>query len=472
LLFVLNKERCFGSTMYLLLNGASPLLLHLSISARKQNQIIPPAGHVVAGIAGSAYLAGFKKIFIILYLHFAWRYFRAKKSANAINIIAWVTVGVIAFATACQILVLSVFNGFESLVKSLYSSFYTDLKVIPAKGKTFMLTPKQIASIRQYPEVYSLSMVAEEKALLRNDDVQNSITLKGVDDNYKKVSGVAGKIVAGSYNIGTADSARLVVGYGIQSAAFINVNAAYEPSVVSIILPRKGKLIVADPLQKISEGMATASGVFAIQQEFDVKYAITNIDFVKAQMGYDTDEYTACEIKITDAGLLSKVQAMLQQSLGNAFLVQTKYQQNQSLYTTMQTEKWVIYAILTLILIVAAFNMISALTMLVLEKQKDIGILQSMGATSQMIRKIFLTEGLLLGGIGAAGGMLLALLICVLQLKFKLVKLQGGSFLIDYFPVEMHGADFLLVAASATIIAFVAAWIPAAKAAAQKMELK
>lgn len=407
-----------------------------------------------------------------MYLNFAWRYFRAKKSANAINIIAWVTVGVVAFATACQILVLSVFNGFEGLVKSLYSSFYTDLKIIPAKGKTFLLTPEQIASISQHQGVYNLCMVAEEKGLLINDDVQNSITLKGVDERYKIVSGVAGKIVSGKYDIGTADSARLVVGYGIQNAAFISVHDAYTPSVVRIILPKKGKLNVADPLQKISEGQATASGVFAIQQEFDVKYAITNIDFVKLQMGYDTDEYSACEIKVTDISKLQQVQEQLQQKLGIGYQVQTKYQQNQSLYTTMQTEKWVIYAILTLILIVAAFNMISALTMLVLEKQKDIGILQSMGATSGMVRKIFLSEGLLLGSIGAASGMLMALIICLLQMKFKMVKLQGGSFLIDYFPVEMHLADFLLVAATATIIAFLAAWIPAAKAAAQKMELK
>ena len=154
-----------------------------------------------------------------MYLTFAWRYFKAKKTANAINIISWVTVGVIAFATACQILVLSVFNGFEDLVKSLYSSFYTDLKVLPAKGKTFTLTAAQINLIKQQAGVNSISLIAEEKALLQNGEQQSIIYLKGVDDNYINVSGVAGKTIQGKYNTGTADEPGLVVGYGIQNAA-------------------------------------------------------------------------------------------------------------------------------------------------------------------------------------------------------------------------------------------------------------
>src|ERR1700733_4507978 len=152
---------------------------------------------------------------------FAWRYFKAKKSANAINIIAWVTVSVIAFATASQILVLSVFNGFEGLVKSLYASFYTDIKIIPAKGKTFILTADQIKKIKQQQGVFAVSLIAEDKALLKNDDLQSIIYLKGVDDNYKYVSGLANQIIPGDgvYNIGTLDNPGLVIGAGIQNAA-------------------------------------------------------------------------------------------------------------------------------------------------------------------------------------------------------------------------------------------------------------
>jgi lipoprotein-releasing system permease protein len=407
-----------------------------------------------------------------LYLTFAWRYFKAKKSANAINIIAWVTVGVIAFATACQIMVLSVFNGFEGLVKSLYSSFYADIKFIPLKGKTFILTSSQLQQVRQLQGIGAVSLVAEEKALLQNEDQQSIIYLKGVDDNYKNVSGVAAKTYQGKYNIGSVEEPGLIVGAGIQNAAAITVDGALQPSVVTLVLPKKGKMSATDPMQSLSEGNALATGVFAIQQDFDNKYAITNIGFVKQQMGFAADEYSAAEIKLNGGADIDKVREQLQALLGSSFRVQTKYEQNISLYTTMRLEKWVIYAVLTLILLVAAFNMISALTMLVLEKQKDISVLQSMGADKSMILKIFLGEGLLLGSIGAALGIVLALAICLLQVKYKLIKLQGGSFLIDYFPVQLHIADFILVAATASFIAFMASWFPAKKASNQTVELR
>lgn len=407
-----------------------------------------------------------------MYVTFAWRYFKAKKTTNAINIISWVTVSVIAFATACQILVLSVFNGFEGLVKSLYSSFYTDIKIIPAKGKTFTFNTAQISLLQQQNDILGYSFIAEDKALLQNGDLQSIVYLKGVDSNYQNVSGVASKTIEGDFIIGTAENPGLVVGYGIQNAAGINTGDRLAPSLLTIILPKKGKVSVNDPMESLSEGVAKATGVFSIQQEFDNKYAITNIDFVKQQMGFAQNEYSACEIKTAIGINLLTLQANLQQLLGKEYKVQTKFEQNQSLYTTMKVEKWVIYAVLTLILLIAAFNMISALTMLVLEKQKDISILQSMGAGRDMILKIFLSEGLLLGGIGAVAGIIMALIISFLQLKFKLIKLEGGSFLIDYFPVELHAADFLLVSATVAVIAFFASWFPAQKASKELIHLR
>ena len=407
-----------------------------------------------------------------MYVTFAWRYFKAKKTTNAINIISWVTVSVIAFATACQILVLSVFNGFEGLVKSLYSSFYTDIKIIPAKGKTFTFNTAQISLLQQQNDILGYSFIAEDKALLQNGDLQSIVYLKGVDSNYQNVSGVASKTIEGDFIIGTAENPGLVVGYGIQNAAGINTGDRLAPSLLTIILPKKGKVSVNDPMESLSEGVAKATGVFSIQQEFDNKYAITNIDFVKQQMGFAQNEYSACEIKTAIGINLLTLQANLQQLLGKEYKVQTKFEQNQSLYTTMKVEKWVIYAVLTLILLIAAFNMISALTMLVLEKQKDISILQSMGAGRDMILKIFLSEGLLLGGIGAVAGIIMALIISFLQLKFKLIKLEGGSFLIDYFPVELNAADFLLVSATVAIIAFFASWFPAQKASKELIHLR
>lgn len=407
-----------------------------------------------------------------MYLTFAWRYFKAKKSANAINIIAWVTTGVIAFATACQILVLSVFNGFEDLVKSLYSSFYTDIKVLPEQGKTFVLTAGQIKNIQSIAGIQAVSLIAEEKALLQNEDLQTVIYLKGVDSNYEKVSGVPDKIISGKFESGTASEPGLIVGFGVQNAAAISVNDKLQPSTVTLILPKKGKVSVNDPMQSLSEGNAKATGVFLIQQDFDNKYALTNIDFVRQQMGFGADEYSAVEIRLNNPEETEIIQQRLNKLLGHPFKVQSKYEQNASLYNTMRMEKWAIYALFSLILFVSAFTMIGSLTMLVLEKQKDISILQGMGANTKMILKIFLSEGLLLGAIGSVIGIVLALLLCFLQVKFHLIKLAGGSFLIDYFPVKLQLTDFVLVTATAGFIAFLASWFPAKKAAAQKIELR
>lgn len=406
-----------------------------------------------------------------MYLTFAWRYFKAKKSANAINIIAWVTVGVIAFATCCQVLVLSVFNGFEDLVKSLYSSFYSDIKILPATGKTFILTPEQIASLKKQPAVENFSMIAEDKALLKNHEARTAIYLKGVDDNYIRVSGVYAKTNRGKYFTGTTEDPYLIIGSGIQNATDISFNAPFDSDSVTVILPRKN-ISSNDPLQSISEGYITPSGSFTIQQDFDDKYAITNIGFVKQQMGFASDEYSAVEIKLKEKMDAKEEKDKLAALLGKNYKVQTKYEQNTSLYNTMRLEKWAIYSLFTLILIVSAFTMISALTMLVLEKRKDINVLQSMGASQSSILKIFLSEGLLLGSIGTLVGILIATILCLLQLKFEIIKLAGGSFLLDYFPVKLIATDFILVAATATAIAFIAAWFPARKASRQAFELR
>jgi lipoprotein-releasing system permease protein len=406
-----------------------------------------------------------------LYLTFAWRYFKAKKSANAINIIAWVTVCVIAFATCCQVLVLSVFNGFEDLVKSLYSSFYTDIKVIPATGKTFTLTAEQIASLKKQPAVENFSLVAEEKALLKNQDAQTVIYLKGVDDNYEKITGIAAKTNRGKYFTGTTEDPYLVAGSGIQNATALNFDPALPTDELTVILPKKNSGN-NDPLQSLSEGFIKPSGSFTIQQEFDDKYAITNIGFVKQQMGFGADEYSAVEIKLKEKTDAVKERNNIATMLGNNYKVQTKYEQNTSLYNTMKLEKWAIYSLFTLILIVSAFTMVSALTMLVLEKRKDISVLQSMGAGEKSILKIFLSEGLLLGSIGTAAGILLATILCLLQIKFEIIKISGGSFLLDYFPVKLLATDFILVAVTATAIAFTAAWFPARKASRQEFELR
>jgi lipoprotein-releasing system permease protein len=215
---------------------------------------------------------------------------------------------------------------------------------------------------------------------------------------------------------------------------------------------------------------ATALGTFMVQQDFDNKYAFSNIDFMRFMLGLNANQFSAIDIR---AGAnADQVKKDLQAKLGKAYLVQTRYEQNQSLYTVMQIEKWVIYGILSLILVVAAFNMIGALTMLVLEKQKDISVLQAMGASQQRIQWIFISEGLLLAGLGGGAGMLLAALVCWVQIKFELIKLGGNTFVIDYYPVKMLAADFALVGATVFLIALIAAYLPSRKASLQSFSLK
>ncbi len=406
-----------------------------------------------------------------MYLDFAWRYFRAKKSANAINIIAWVTAGVIAFATCCQVLVLSVFNGFEGMVKSMYASFYADIRIIPSSGKTMQLTPSQLQKIKAVPGIEYTGLVAEEKALLQNEDAQSVIQLKGVDANYSNISGVPQKITRGKFLLGNADDPKIIVGAGVQNAAGIVLNDAFAPDQLTVILP-KVNVKSNDPLESLSQGNTIPAGVFTIQQDFDNSYAITNIDFVKQQAGMTENQYSSLEIKLKKGQDLEDHKETLQELLGNHYTIQTRYEQNASLYNTMKLEKWAIYGVLTLILIIAAFNMVSALTMLVLEKKQDIAILQSMGSSRQQVQKIFLTEGLLLGIIGAAIGIGIAVIICLLQQQFKFIKLSGGSFLIDYFPVQLLMPDFMLVAGTALGIAFLASWFPSYKASRQPLELR
>ena len=214
------------------------------------------------------------------------------------------------------------------------------------------------------------------------------------------------------------------------------------------------------------------SGTFIIQQDFDNKYAITNLAFVKRMLGMDANSYSAAEIAVTNTNDADDVRDEIKTLLGKNYLVQNRFEQNASLFSVMRIEKWIIYAILSLILIVAAFNMVGALTMLVLEKKQDISVLHALGASRNFIQKIFLSEGLLLALIGGGCGMLLAFLICFLQTKYHLVPLEGNTFMINYFPVKMVLSYFLLVAFTVMVIALIASWIPARKAALQQFVLR
>ncbi len=401
---------------------------------------------------------------------FAWRYFKSKKSTNAINIIAWVSVVAVVVGTASLIVVLSVFNGFEDLVKSLYATFYTELKIVPAEGKLLRLNPAQEAAMARIPGIKAWSKVVEEKALVQNGEAQTIVYLKGVDSQYTAVTTMADYVKVGEFNLGTREKPRAILGVGVESALGLWSDRELLP--VTAYLPKRGAGInVSDPMSAlIAENLGTA-GAFAVQQEFDNKYVLTNLDFMKAMLSLEPDEFGGVEIALKPGSDEKSITEALEKLLGKNYTVLSRYQQNQGLYSVMQMEKWVIYILLSLILVVAAFTMIGSLTMLVLEKQKDIQVLKAMGASSGRIQGIFISEGFLLAGIGAGVGMALALLICWAQQKFELIKLEGGSFVINHYPVKLMWPDFLLVSGTVVLVAFLASWLPARKAAASNMEL-
>ncbi len=373
-----------------------------------------------------------------------------------------------AVGTAALVVVLSIFNGFEGLVKTLYSSFYPDVRITAAQQKIMLLDDVTLAKIRVLSNINAVSMVVEENVHLQNGDYRTNAVIKGVDDNYKKASGVSSMMTTGKFETGSAETPALVLGVGIENALNLLSDRSVNP--VTAYLPKRG-VASSNPLEAISTVNLQPAGSFSIQQDFDNKYVITNMDILKEMLGLKPNEYSSAEIKLVTVKDEQQTIAALQKILGKGYLVENRYQQNRSLFAVMQLEKWAIYGILSLILVIAAFNMIGALTMLVLEKEQDIQILQAMGGGRKFIRKIFLTEGVLLALTGSILGIILALIFSYLQVTFKLIPLQG-SFVIDYYPVKILLSDILLVITTVIVIGLLASWVPSVKAARRKVSLR
>ena len=403
-------------------------------------------------------------------LLFAWRYFKSEKSVNAINIISWISVLAIAVVVAALVIIFSVFNGFEDLVKGLYTDFYADVSLSAKSGKILNLTNAQIDQIKHTKGVLAVSLTAEEKAVLVNGDNQSIVTIKGVDQCQTLVSNVAARIVRGRYSLGSSDKPNIIIGVGIENAMGVDVEKSIYP--ITLYLPNRKSTEHLGSIEGMNSFAVNPMGTFMIQEDFDNKYVFTNLEFVKYMLDMKPEEYSFCEIKLDSTINQQHILQNLQSILGNKYLLKTRYQQNQSLYTAMQIEKWVIYGVTCLILMVAAFNIIGALTMLVLEKQKDITVLKAMGATDATIQHIFLLEGVLLSVVGGGFGIVISTIICLLQIKFHLIALSGGTFLIDYYPVKLLLSDYILVCLTVLVIALLAAWVPARKAAKEIMSLK
>jgi lipoprotein-releasing system permease protein len=364
----------------------------------------------------------------------------------------------VTIGTAALIVVLSVFNGFDGVIKSMYNSFDPDLKITPAQGKVFSISNiPNYDEIKNHPGIVGIAESLEENALLKYSDQQYVATVKGVSDNFTSVSGVDTMIIAGDFTLKHNDQNFAVVGQGV--AVFLSLNINFIDPLV-IYVPKRKAQISMNPEQMFNRKYIFTSGVFGIQQEFDAKYVIVPIDFARSVFEYQ-NEISALEIKVKPGYHIKKLQNQLIEKLRPGFIVKDRYQQHEMFYKIMKSEKWSIFFILTFILIIASFNIIGSLTMLIIDKKEDISILRALGANLNTIRRIFLTEGWMISIVGAIIGLALGWIICWLQIKFEFVRLQGsGSFIIDAYPVKMIWVDFVAVFATVVIIGFAAAWYP------------
>ena len=397
---------------------------------------------------------------------FAWRYFRGKYSFQAIQLIAWVSVFAIAIGTAALLTILSVSNGFSEIVNGLYSDFYADLRVVPKATKFTQLTPQQLNALRQIPGVHYATGIVENKAILVRNENQTVVFVKGVDSNYIHINKVNQHLKRGVFSVGTLDSPKLVLGIGVEENLLL-FNADLGESLELIAVGRSGKSLKS--MDQLNHLVAVQSSAFSVQQEFDVQYVFTANQFAQYLFDLDSNQYSGVELSI-DLIKEKNIVTAIQDLLGPSFLVQNKYQQNADLYKIMQIEKWIIFAILALIMVVASFNLVGALTMLVLEKQKDIHVLHAMGATAGTIQKIFLSLSIVMAMTGALIGGLIASCLIFLQTQFHFIQLQGVSFVIDYYPIKAIWTDYLAVISLVVLIAIVAGWVPAKKAAGRIFE--
>ena len=398
---------------------------------------------------------------------FARRYLVAKKSTQAINVISWIAVGGISVGTLALLLILSVFNGFAGLVLSLYNQFSPDVVITAAEGKAFAADSLFVQKVNGAGNIRAASGVIEENVLLRYGANQTLARVKGVADNYDKVSGISQGLFHGDFILQDNNQNPFIyLGAGLEQQLRINYDDPF--GFISIYYPRKNARASVNPEDAFNVQQVKPSGSFAIQQEFDTRYAFVPITLM-ARITERPEGVNAYEVTLDDPNDAARFINNLKSTLGGGFKISNRYQQNEVLYKVMQSERWAVFAILGFVLLIASFNIIGAVAMLVIEKRKDIGVLKVLGFDDASVRGIFFSEGLLLATIGYLIGALLAFVICLLQQTFGFVKLGGGSFVIDAYPVQMQVTDFVYVLLMVLFIGLLASWLPSKRASAQQL---
>ncbi len=351
------------------------------------------------------------------------------------------------------VIVLSAFNGLSGLVQSLYNSFDPTIAITAKQGKTFDPNRLEFHSLKKVNGIAYYTEVVEGNALLKHLDKQCIATIKGVSDQFEKMSGFDTLVSEGRFSL---NNNSIILGNGISYKLQTGPNDLSSP--ISVYAPKRGKTNSLNPEDGLNELKMYPAGTFTINDEFDEKYALMNIDKARELLDY-TNEVTAIELSFKPGINIDQIQTEISKIVGEKYEVKNREEQNAILYKTFKSEKLWTFIILLFILIIATFNVIGSLTMLIIEKKKDITILHNMGADISLIRKIFLVEGLLITFIGAALGLTLGITLCWVQMKFEIIKLTEG-YVVNAYPVKVFATDMISVLAAVLLIGFFAAWYP------------
>ncbi|MCL1938475.1 MAG: ABC transporter permease [Candidatus Azobacteroides sp.] len=384
-----------------------------------------------------------------LSLYIAKRYLFSKKSHNAINIISMVAVCGVAIATMATVCTLSVFNGFEVLISNMFSSFDPELKITPAKGKVFDPSTTLFAPVYSLPEIDVISKSLEDNVLLKYGERQTPAIMKGVSDNFGKLAPMNEILFDGEFRI-NEDSASeedfVYANLGIGIASRLGMNSNFASALEIYVPKRNAQVNLSNPISSFNLGDAYISSVFVVNQPvYDDNYLLVSLNFARRLLDYQ-NEVSALEIKVKEGADIRTVQKKIRQIVGDDFLVKDRYQQQEAAFKMVSVEKWVTFLMLCFILLIAVFNIIGSLSMLMVDKQKDIFTLRNLGAGNRLISRIFLFEGWLILSLGAIVGIVLGVLICLGQHYFGWLQLgTQGAFAVNAYPVRIEIGDIAML---------------------------
>ena len=387
----------------------------------------------------------------------ARRYLFAKKSHNAVNVISVISMVGVAVGTLALVIVMSAFNGFENLTKKLYGAFDPDLKITLAIGKNFTADPDKLQLLQDDPDILAFSQTIEENVLVEYGEQQEIAVLKGVDDQYSRVTGIDTMMYEGNFELWVNETPQAVVGLIMAYNLRVGLHFITPLRFYAI---RNTATVSFDPEKAMNQKYIFPSGKFAIDEEIDSQYILVPIEFARSL--FENDSITgAIEIKLRPGADETKIQKRIAAIFGDRFIVKNTYQQKEFTYKILKSEKFVTFMILTFVLLIASFNVIGSLSMLMIEKKNDMFILQSMGTDKQMLSRIFMTQGWMIALSGAFTGLLLGALLCWLQIEFGFFKVTGaGTYIIDSYPVALRWRDFVMILLAVVGVSFLTIYFP------------